>query len=161
MRRVGMIGILLTALIIISGCGGSGGGTQVSCTTDNSGNQENEFGYYGGDTKFCKYTVARDWEIIDPKTDETKTISFYTDGRYVAIDDGITQMGEYGVSKNGQTIELEYATNKISITGVNEGYMTYKKYGKTTVYDCYYVTGFDRNILMCPTPKTNGALWGE
>jgi len=107
MRRVGMIGILLTALIVISGCGGSGGGTQVSCSTDNSGNQENEFGYYGGDTKVCKNLASEEWIVKNAEGNDINTLNLYTDGRYT-IEGELWSIGKYGVSKDGKTIKFEY-----------------------------------------------------
>lgn len=144
------IGIIL-GMVILVGCGGGGTSIKESrCESgNNSGNLKNQYGYFGGNTKFCRYTAARDWGLIDTHGGDVLVLRLLEDGEYLITDGNVILGGDYGVSLDREAINAENM-NTIEILKIRKKY--YTQNGHKAV-DCYEVSGGDRDILMCPYSK--------
>ena len=152
MFGVKTVGVILSIVILV-GCGGRGSSAEESkCGSgNNSGNLKNQYGYFGGDTKFCKYTAERDWGLIDTHSGDVLVLRLSDDGEYLITDGNIIVGGDYGVSLDKEAINAENM-NTIEILKIRKEYFTQN--GHKAV-DCYEVSGGDRDIVMCPYSKNN------
>ncbi len=161
MRRVGMM-VIIVLMMVIVGCGGGSGVDKSSIESsslcgdgNNAGNLKNQFGYFGGNTKFCKYTASRDWALIDANdANNILVMRLNDDGEYAVTDGEYIVSGDYGISYDKQTLKASNM-HDISIIKVRENY--YKREGYSAV-DCYDISGGDREIIMCPNPKKYGKV---
>ena len=146
---------LVTAMFIV-GCGGGGSSAEQSMCGEgsNSGNMQNQYGYFSGSTKFCKYSAARDWGLIDIHGGDVLVLRLSNDGEYLITDGHDVLGGNYGISLDRETMKAE-DMNNISILRIRKNY--YKHDGHNAV-DCYEISGGDRDILMCPYPVRNSNM---
>lgn len=135
---------LATAILIV-GCSG-GGGVPV----DNSDNLENQYGFFGGDTKFQGYNIVGDWTYYKEGAD-----SIYA--RYREDGSGTQRNISfiYGVNKSGT--QITYNTGSvITYLGTKKDYLhIYSNGVLMETLDCYDVTVNDsgtiyNDIVFCP-----------
>lgn len=136
---------LVTAILIV-GCGGGGsGGTSV----DNSGNLENQYGFFGGDTKFQKYNIVRGWSFYQG------TNNVYA--RYREDGSG-THNGndiDYGININGTEITYDMGGVIRYLSTRKDYYEVTHADGSKETFDCYNVVVDDsgtiyEDIVLCP-----------
>ncbi len=144
-----LIGIGTIAFLLV-GCGGgsdNGGGTP---TIDNSGNLENQYGYFGDNVKFGNQYIVGSWFLSQRDIDNYLPYTFYADGsarfNNHSADYGVNRNGTIIKTKGGDIIFHSIMYGYHEVTGID---------GSKSVYDCFDVTATEggatyNNITMCP-----------
>ena len=143
MKKLGLMALTASALLLTA-CGGGSGSSEV-----NAGNNKNDYGYYGGTTKFGDYPATRYWAMFSQG--EVMAL-LLTDKAVYGISDGDQVLsGIYGISGDAQTIKSD-KLNDIHI--LSKSNYTWNVDGQNV--NCYNVSGGDRDIVMCPDEAYHG-----
>ncbi len=149
-----IFGALLTSAFMFVGCGGggsSGGSTPSAPAIDNSGNLENQYGYFGDNVKFGNQYIVGSWFLSQRDINNYLPYIFYADGSARFNN----HSADYGVNKNGTIIKTN--GGDIIFNSIMYGYHeVIGEDGSKNTYDCFDVTatesgGTYSNITMCPT----------
>ena len=139
-----IIGFIVSIFIV--GCGGGG---SSGSTVNNSDNLENQYGFFGGDTKFQKYNIVRSWSFF--QGNNVLSARYREDGSGKHNGHNI----DYGVNKNGTEIIYDMGA-VIKYLGTRKNYyeVTHAN-GSKEIFDCYDVVIDDsgttyENIILCP-----------
>ena len=149
MRKRIMIGAFLVGVFMFVGCGGGNSGSSIPAI-DNSGNLENQYGFFGDNVKFGNQYIVGSWFLSQRDINNYLPYIFYADGSARFNN----HSADYGVNKNGTIIKtnggdiifnsIMYAYHEV--TGID---------GSKSTYDCFDVTATEggatySNITMCP-----------
>ena len=137
---------IVLSVLLLTACGGRGS------KDINAGNNKNEYGYYGGTTKFGDYPATRVWIMFDNYSN-ILALALSDRGIYGISDGYENDRGVYGISGNTQTIKGS-KLNNIHIIGTSN--QTWKVDGQSV--NCYNVSGGDRDIIMCPDKTFTEAI---
>ena len=101
---------VVTMSFMLVGCGGSsGGGGDPAPTIDNSGNLENQYGYFGDEVIFGNTLVVGNWtnRAMYNGVQETALMNIYSDGEMTLsnITNGLTFYTDYGISQDGTILK--------------------------------------------------------
>ena len=137
----------LATVVLIVGCGGGGSG---GISVDNSANLENQYGFFGGNTKFQKYNIVRSWSFFQGIN--VLYARYREDGSGSHNNHNI----DYGVNKNGTEITYDMGA-VIKYLGTRKDYYEVNHAdGSREVFDCYDVEINDsgtlyEDIVFCPS----------
>ena len=127
--------------VFLIGCGSSGG----SSSEINSGNSQNEYGYYGGSTLLGDYSASRYWALIDANNYDALAMLLDNAGNFSLANSHDIIKGKYGISGDAKTLESD-VLNSITIMSNSD----FEWYADGQKVQCYNTTGGDRPIILCP-----------
>ncbi len=145
-----MIGALLVSVFMFVGCGGGGNSGNNTPAIDNSGNLENQYGYFGDNVKFGNQYIVGSWFLSQRDINNYLPYIFYADGSARFNN----HSADYGVNKNGTIIKTN--GGDIIFNSIMYDYHEVTINGSKTTYDCFDVTATEggttyNSITMCPT----------
>jgi len=107
-----MLSVIAMSFVMV-GCGGGGssgsGGGSSAPVVDNSGNLENQYGFFGTEVVFGNTLAVGNWTVRAEYNGVMETVSviMYADGRqtFTNLGNGLSFDADYGISQNGTTMK--------------------------------------------------------
>ena len=160
MKKLNILLLVVVMSFVMVGCGGgsSSDSTPVEPVVDNSGNLENDHGYFGDSVIFGNQKVTGYWTMKQESTGNRIALNIYSDGDISIQKHTDFTYGDYGVSQDGK--ELTYIADGdmfatyIKILEIHPTTMTHPD-GTVENIACYDVEYREAGIVaddisMCP-----------
>ncbi len=110
-RKLKVLLSVVAMSFVMVGCGGGGSSSDnpSAPAVDNSGNLENQYGYFGNEVVLGNTLAVGSWTVRAEYNGAIETVSviMYADGRqtFTNLGNGLSFDADYGISQNGTTMK--------------------------------------------------------